>query len=42
MKKLAASLLIALTTLSLAACNTIRGMGQDLERAGQTVQDTAD
>ena len=38
-KKFATGLLIVLTTLSLAACNTIRGMGRDVERAGEAVQD---
>lgn len=42
MKKLATGILIALTALSLTACNTIRGMGQDVERAGEAVQDAAD
>ncbi len=42
MKRLATGILIALTALSLTACNTLRGMGQDLERAGEAVQDSAD
>ena len=41
-KKLATGILIALTALSLTACNTIRGMGQDVERAGEAVQDATD
>jgi predicted small secreted protein len=41
-KKLATGLLIALTALSLAACNTIRGVGQDLEEAGEAVQRSTD
>ncbi|MEP3071390.1 entericidin A/B family lipoprotein [Maricaulis sp.] len=41
MKKLATGVLIALTALSLAACNTIRGIGQDVERAGEAVQDAS-
>ena len=28
--------------LSLSACNTIRGAGQDVEEAGEEIQDTAD
>jgi len=40
-KKLATGVLIALTALSLAACNTIRGIGQDVERAGEAVQDAS-
>jgi predicted small secreted protein len=41
-RKLATGLLIALTTLSLAACNTVQGFGRDVEEAGETVQDSAD
>jgi len=41
-KKLATGILIALTAISLTACNTIRGMGQDVERAGEAVQDATD
>lgn len=32
----------ALFALSLAACNTIRGAGQDIEDAGEVIQETAD
>ena len=42
MKRVATGILIALTALSLTACNTLRGVGQDLERAGEAVQDSAD
>jgi predicted small secreted protein len=41
-KRVATGILVALTALSLTACNTIRGVGQDLERAGETVQDSTD
>lgn len=34
---LALTLLIANT-----GCNTIQGMGQDIEKAGQTIEETAD
>ncbi len=34
-----AFLLIALSTL--AACNTVQGIGKDVERGGEKVQDTA-
>ncbi|GJL96986.1 MAG: hypothetical protein DHS20C06_08030 [Hyphobacterium sp.] len=33
----ASAMLFALT-----ACNTIRGAGQDVEEAGETIQDAAD
>jgi predicted small secreted protein len=31
------ALMIA-ATLALAGCNTVRGMGQDIEKAGESVQ----
>jgi predicted small secreted protein len=40
-KKLATGILIAVTALSLTACNTLRGMGRDMERAGEEIQDAA-
>jgi len=27
--------------LSLAACNTLKGMGQDIQKAGQTIESAA-
>ena len=27
--------------LSLAACNTLRGMGQDIQKAGQSIENAA-
>ena len=30
--------LSALAMLSLAACNTVRGFGQDVEKAGEVIQ----
>jgi predicted small secreted protein len=37
--------LIALTAmvgaLSLSACNTVEGVGEDIQQAGETVEDTA-
>jgi predicted small secreted protein len=32
---------LALATLALAACNTMQGLGRDIERAGEKLQDTA-
>jgi predicted small secreted protein len=41
MKKLA--LVFALSTgLVLAACNTVEGVGQDVQSAGEAVEDVAD
>lgn len=35
--------LFAITTgLALAACNTVEGIGEDVESVGETVADTAD
>ena len=34
--------LLALATLQLGACNTVSGAGQDIENAGEAVQDAAD
>lgn len=33
--------LITLTTLSLAACNTVEGAGEDIESAGDAISDSA-
>lgn len=41
MKKLIAMLGIITLTAGLSACNTFRGMGQDIERGGEKVQGTA-
>ncbi|MDB5761265.1 MAG: hypothetical protein JWQ21_260 [Herminiimonas sp.] len=41
MKKLIAVLGILVFTAGLTACNTFRGMGQDVERGGEKVQDAA-
>ena len=37
-----ALLLLALGALSLTGCNTIEGVGQDLQSAGRAVEDAAD
>lgn len=41
MKKLIALLGMIAFTASLSACNTFKGMGQDVERGGEKVQDAA-
>tara|TARA_R110002072_G_scaffold103347_6_gene226801 strand:- start:1502 stop:1630 length:129 start_codon:yes stop_codon:yes gene_type:complete len=41
MKQIIGGVLVALFALSLTACNTVRGVGQDVEDAGETVQDAA-
>ena len=42
MKKLASVLLLVSIVLSLSACNTMAGIGKDVEKAGEVVQDAAD
>jgi len=34
-------LLVALSTVALSACNTMSGLGKDLERAGEKIQKKA-
>ena len=43
MKRLIPLLLLALTTLSfLSACNTVEGVGRDIEEAGEEIQEETD
>lgn len=42
MKKLISILGILMFSLSLSACNTMKGFGQDVERGGEKVQGAAD
>lgn len=39
---LARALLLATCFVLLAGCNTMRGLGKDIEKAGEVIQDTAD
>ncbi|MDP1717601.1 MAG: entericidin A/B family lipoprotein [Burkholderiales bacterium] len=41
MKKIAL-ILVALWAVALAGCNTMRGFGQDVEKAGETIQKKSD
>jgi len=44
-KKISFSLLLAFSlagTLASVGCNTVHGMGQDIERGGEKTQDAAD
>ncbi|MGB3624194.1 MAG: entericidin A/B family lipoprotein [Henriciella sp.] len=41
MKKLALALLALFAIPALAACNTIEGVGQDVEAAGDAISDAA-
>jgi entericidin B len=40
--KLAVLLALAVGSMAMTACNTIDGAGQDIEGAGEAVQDAAD
>jgi predicted small secreted protein len=45
LKRISSSLLIALSLagiLSSFGCNTVHGLGQDIERGGEKTQDAAD
>ncbi len=35
------SILVVLGVVSLTACNTVRGIGQDIEKAGDTIERAA-
>ena len=35
------TLLIGATLLVLVGCNTVKGMGQDLQKAGSSIEDAA-
>lgn len=45
-KKIAGALMLTLFTLglagSIAGCNTIKGMGEDVERGGEKLENAAD
>ncbi len=41
-QKVIVSLFIAAFVASLAACNTVKGVGRDTERAGEIIQKQAD
>jgi predicted small secreted protein len=41
MKKTIAALLALSFALALAGCNTVRGMGQDVQKAGSALEDAA-
>ncbi|VWX36094.1 entericidin A/B family lipoprotein [Limnobacter sp. 130] len=40
--KIVSALLLALSALSLSACNTIEGMGKDIKAGGEAIERTAD
>ena len=40
--KMISALLLALSALSLSACNTVEGMGKDIQSGGAAIERTAD
>lgn len=40
--KIIAAMLMALCALAVAGCNTLRGFGQDMEKAGTAIQRKTD
>lgn len=40
-QKLMAAIMAVAFVGALAGCNTVKGMGQDIEKAGEAVQDAA-
>lgn len=41
MKRLIALIVAAMALMSLSACNTVRGVGQDIEKGGEAIQKAA-
>lgn len=42
MKRILAILAIVLITVAFTGCNTMKGLGQDVEKAGEKIQKKAD
>jgi predicted small secreted protein len=41
LKKLSLALLVLLTACVVAGCNTVEGLGKDIQSGGQTIEDAA-
>jgi len=41
MKRIAFTVLVIVSTLSSTACNTMQGIGKDIERGGQAIEKAA-
>ena len=41
MKRLVPSLFLLLACVLLCACNTVEGIGKDVKKAGETIEDAA-
>jgi predicted small secreted protein len=42
LKKIILTALLSICILTLAACNTLRGFGKDVENAGESIQKATD
>jgi predicted small secreted protein len=40
--KISLLFMLVVASLALSACNTVNGVGEDLEKAGESIQDSAD
>ena len=41
MKRLSCFLIVIVSALSLSACNTVHGLGKDIEKGGQVIERAA-
>jgi predicted small secreted protein len=41
-RKLFLAVLLAVSVVSLSACNTVSGAGKDVQKAGEVIEDTAE
>jgi entericidin A len=41
-RKLFLAVLLAVSVVSLSACNTVSGAGKDVQKAGEAIEDTAE
>lgn len=42
MKRVAVLMLLAFAAAALSGCNTVRGAGKDIQKAGEAIEDAAD
>ena len=41
MKKIVFAMMVVISVLSSSACNTVQGLGKDIERGGQAIEKAA-
>ena len=41
-KRVLTLMLLSITVLAMAGCNTVRGAGKDIQKAGEAIEDAAD